>query len=107
MPKVLFIEPDGTQRSVNAATGESLMAAAVRSNVKGIDADCGGCCSCATCHVFVDPAALETIPPPEATELGMLEGVATQRSEYSRLSCQIVMTDDIVGLKVTIPDKQS
>lgn len=107
MPEVLFIEPDGSRRLVMVAVGESLMAAAIRSNVKGIDADCGGCCSCATCHVHIDPASLAMIPPAGSIELDMLEGVAAQRSTFSRLSCQIVMTDDIASLKVTVPDKQS
>ncbi|MGE0678785.1 2Fe-2S iron-sulfur cluster-binding protein [Pseudolabrys sp.] len=107
MPKVLFVEADGIQRLVDANVGESLMSTAIRSNIKGIEADCGGSCSCATCHVYVDPVCLQMIPRPESNEMEMLEGVAAERRANSRLSCQIVATNGIDGLKVEIPEKQS
>ncbi|MEI9887568.1 MAG: 2Fe-2S iron-sulfur cluster-binding protein [Rhizomicrobium sp.] len=101
MPIVTFVAPDGREITVKAAGGRSLMEAAVAAQVPGIDADCGGACSCATCHVHVNAAWLERVGPPGATESQMLEfdGNVTERS---RLACQITLTDALDGIAVTV-----
>lgn len=106
MPNIIFIEPDGNQRSVNPELGQSLMEAAVRHGVKGIDADCGGSCSCATCHGYVDEAWRARIEPPDSVELDMLD-FAYMRGEGSRLLCQIRITDKMDGLLIRMPDSQA
>ena len=79
MPKVTYIQPDGTPKTVDAATGTTLMEAAVDNDVRGIVAECGGACSCATCHVYVDPQWADKLPPPDAQEDGMLGCVLDRR----------------------------
>lgn len=104
MPKVTFITRRGAHIEVEASVDRSLMEAAVAAGVDGIDADCGGGCSCATCHVHVDPEWRERVGPANDTEAGMLEfteGV----NEYSRLSCQIRITDALDGLVVRVVDE--
>jgi 2Fe-2S ferredoxin len=105
MPKVTFIAHDGTQRNVDAETGQSLMRAAVDNDVRGIDADCGGMCACATCHVFVDPDWFARLPEPSPMESSMLEFTA-ERRDTSRLACQIPITPALDGLVVTLPEGQ-
>jgi 2Fe-2S ferredoxin len=105
MPKVTYFEPDGTERQVEAADGTTVMEAAVDNDVEGIVAECGGACSCATCHVYVDPRWLPKLPAPDAQEDGMLECVLDRR-ENSRLSCQIVIVQDLDGLVVRVPESQ-
>jgi 2Fe-2S ferredoxin len=105
MPKVTFVAHDGTRHEVQAEAGLSLMRAAVDNDVPGIDADCGGLCACATCHVFVDPAWAARLAPPSATEEEMLNFTA-ERREHSRLSCQIPVTDALDGIVVTMPEGQ-
>jgi 2Fe-2S ferredoxin len=107
MPRVTYKLADGSERAIEIAEGTSVMLGAINNNIKGIDADCGGCCSCATCHVYVDAAYLARLPPPDATEDDMLTGVAAERRPNSRLSCQIAMTAALDGLIVTLPDHQS
>ena len=106
MPRVVFVQPDGQRVAVDVSVGTSVMEAAVHNNVRGIDADCGGCCSCATCHVYVEDAFLTRLPPPDVTESGMLEGTAAERRSNSRLGCQLAMTEALDGLTVHIPDRQ-
>ena len=101
MPKITFIQPDGTEQTVEIAAGWSVMEGAVRSLVPGIDADCGGACACATCHVYVDPAWKAKLPEPNEEEIGMLDG-AFDVTHDSRLSCQIIFTKDLDGLKVKL-----
>ena len=103
MPKVIFISHDGTRREVQAESGLSLMRAAVDNGVPGIDADCGGMCACATCHVFVEPAWGARLAPPTAQEEEMLNFTA-ERRETSRLACQIPVVDALDGLTVTLPE---
>jgi 2Fe-2S ferredoxin len=79
---------------------------AIRHNVRGIDAECGGCCSCATCHVYVDEAFFDRLPPPDDLESGLLEVVAAERRPTSRLSCQIAMSAALDGLTVRLPQTQ-
>lgn len=105
MVKVTYIEPDGSPRVVEADSGMSLMETAVDNDIEGIVAECGGGCSCATCHVYVDMAWLERLPPPEPQEDGMLDCVL-DRQENSRLSCQIEITPELDGLVVTVPEEQ-
>ena len=105
MPRVTFIEFNGTEHTVDATNGESLMLAAVNNGVPGIDADCGGGCACATCHVFVESDWIEKTGSPDAMESSMLqlaEGVA----DNSRLSCQITVDDGLEGLTVRMPESQ-
>lgn len=83
------------------------MRGAILNNVRGVDAECGGCLSCATCHVYVDEASAALLPPPTADELDMLTGVAAERRPTSRLSCQISVTAAIGGIVVRIPEKQA
>jgi len=105
VPKVTYIEPGGKQRVIQARTGVTVMETAVDNDVAGIVAECGGACSCATCHVYVDPAWAPKLPPPDPQEDGMLDCVL-DRQATSRLSCQIVLTDELDGLVVRVADEQ-
>ena len=105
MPKIKFIEPDGTEHVVDIPLGWSMMEGAVRNLVPGIDADCGGACACATCHVYVDPAWLAALPAKGEMEETMLD-FAIGAAPNSRLSCQIRVTSDMDGLVVRVPVSQ-
>ena len=105
MPKITFIQPDGRTQTVEVAPGWSVMEGAVRNLVPGIDADCGGACACATCHVYVDPDWSERAGARTAMEEEMLNLVAEPR-ENSRLACQITLTDALHGLVVRTPEAQ-
>lgn len=105
MPRILFIEHHGTEHEVEATQGESVMAAAVANGVPGIDADCGGGCSCGTCHVVVAPEWFARTGIPSPMEEGML-GFVPERTETSRLSCQITVTEALEGLVVHLPEFQ-
>ena len=105
MPKVTYIQPDGKIRVVEAAAGTTVMEAAVDNDVAGIVAECGGACSCATCHVHVDPAWVDKLRPPDPQEDGML-GCVLDRRPTSRLSCQIVLTPALDGLVVEVAKEQ-
>jgi len=105
MPKITFIEHDGTSHTVEAETGRSVMQAAVDNLVPGIVADCGGACSCATCHGYIDPAWLARLPEARADERSMLEGLL--ECQYnSRLTCQIEVTAALDGMVVRLPASQ-
>lgn len=101
MPTVTFIQPDGSRRDVEAQTGYSVMEVAIENGIPGIEAECGGACSCATCHVHVDAEWLDRLPSMEPMEDAMLEA-ANDRQASSRLSCQIQMADELDGLVVTV-----
>ncbi|KAA0972615.1 (2Fe-2S)-binding protein [Aureimonas fodinaquatilis] len=105
MTEIVFVSPDGTRYTVDAANGASAMEAAVRNDVPGIDADCGGACACATCHVYVDDAFAGALPEPEAMEEDMLDFAFDVRPN-SRLSCQIRVNDAISGLVLHVPERQ-
>jgi 2Fe-2S ferredoxin len=105
MAKITFIQPDGTSETVNAEPGVTVMEAAKLHNIAGIEAECGGACACATCHVFVDAAWREKAGSPAPTEEDMLDFAFDVRPE-SRLSCQIKVTSDLDGLVVRVPAKQ-
>lgn len=105
MPTVIFIEYNGTQHEVDAVNGVSLMRAAVDHNVPGIDADCGGACACATCHVYVAEEWREKTGEPAAMEEDMLDFAFDVRPN-SRLSCQIKIKPELDGLVVNTPERQ-
>jgi ferredoxin, 2Fe-2S len=105
MPKVTYIQPSGSERVVEARAGTTVMEAAIDNDVAGIVAECGGACSCATCHVYVDPAWAPKLAPPDAQEDGML-GCVLDRRPTSRLSCQIVLTPTLDGIVVRVADEQ-
>lgn len=106
MPSVTYISPDGTETTLEARVGDSVMDTAVKNGVKGIVAECGGACACATCHVYVDEAFLAEAGEAGPLEDDMLDGAASERKSCSRLSCQIKMSDALDGLKVTIAPEQ-
>ena len=106
MPTVNLIDPAGNRRSIPARVGKSLMRAALEADIDGIAADCGGCLTCATCHVIVDPVWAAQLPPPSADEESMLQMTASPRQPTSRLSCQIEITPALDGLVATLPDTQ-
>jgi len=105
MPKITYIATDGTRSEVDARIGDSVMLTAVNNNVPGIVAECGGACSCATCHVHVDPDWYDKLPEPDDMEKDMLE-FAVDPDETSRLSCQITVTEELDGLTVRTPESQ-
>lgn len=105
MPKVTFVQPDGATHVVESTPGQSIMEAATTNMVPGIIGECGGCCSCATCHVYVDEPWFQKLPPADEMELGMLEG-AVEPGPLSRLSCQIKMSDELDGIVARIPAGQ-
>ena len=105
MSKITFIDFEGVERSVEATNGDSVMEAAVSNDVPGIDADCGGACACATCHVYIDEAWVDAVGKPEDLEAEMLE-VAEEVRDNSRLSCQIKVSDELDGLVVKTPESQ-
>ncbi|PZQ45797.1 MAG: 2Fe-2S ferredoxin [Rhodovulum sulfidophilum] len=105
MPKVTFVSADGETTTVEAEAGLSVMEAAVRNDVAGIDAECGGSCACATCHVIVDPDWAGRLDPPSDSEREMLE-YTIGPEETSRLACQIELTEDLDGIRVRLPVSQ-
>ena len=105
MPKITFIDADGTSREVDTKTGSSIMEAAVQNMIPGIDADCGGACACATCHVYVAADWLPKLKAKDDMEDSMLD-FAEEVQDNSRLSCQILMNDDLDGITVTTPASQ-
>jgi len=105
MTKVVFVEHDGSEHAVDVENGTSLMQAAVNNLVPGIDADCGGECSCATCHVIVTEEWSAKVGGPSAPEASMLE-LTPERSPSSRLACQIEIKDELDGLRVRLPEFQ-
>ena len=105
MPKVIYRAHDGSEHSLEVRAGLSVMEGAINNSVPGIEAECGGCCSCATCHVYVDPDWSEATGKADPLERDMLESVMDLR-ETSRLSCQITVTEDMDGLVVKLPELQ-
>ena len=107
MPKITYIEYSGREHAVEVPLGLSVMRGAVDNNIPGIDADCGGECACATCHVYVDAAWVPVIgtPEPGSQEASMLSFAALAEPN-SRLSCQIEVTEALDGLVVRLPEGQ-
>jgi 2Fe-2S ferredoxin len=106
MIKITYIHADGRHFAVEVKAGISLMEAAVKNNVPGIDAECGGSCACGTCHIYVEEFWRTAAGEPETMERSMLE-FATHPGPGSRLACQITVTDALNGLVVRIPTSQS
>jgi 2Fe-2S ferredoxin len=105
MAKITFVQPDGSKQAVEAEAGLTAMEAAKKSLVAGIEAECGGACACATCHVYVDEAWQAKVGKPSEMEEDMLDFAFDVR-EASRLSCQIKVTADLDGLVLHVPAKQ-
>ena len=105
MAKITFIQPDGKSQSVTADSGMTVMEAAKKNLIAGIEAECGGACACATCHVYVDADWQAKAGKPESMEEDMLDFAFDVRAE-SRLACQIKVTDALDGLVLRIPAKQ-
>jgi len=106
MPEITFIHPDGRQEHLVGKDGDSAMQIAAANGVDGIVAECGGNAMCATCHVYVDDAWRDRLPPPGDDEDALLDGVADERKPASRLSCQIRLSGDLDGLTLHLPRRQ-
>jgi ferredoxin, 2Fe-2S len=107
MAWITYIAADGKESRVDVRNGNSLMLGAVQNNVYGIDGECGGCLSCATCHVYLDPEWQDRVPAADEMESEMLEQVAAERRPTSRLSCQIHASPELDGMRVFMPETQS
>ena len=105
MAKITYIQFDGAETAVEIKPGLSVMEGAIKNNIPGIDADCGGACACPTCHVYVDPAWTDKTGQRSAMEESMLD-FAEGVEPNSRLSCQIKVSDALDGLRVTMPESQ-
>ncbi len=106
MPKITFVAPDGTRFDIDAETGATLMETAVRNAVPGVEAECGGACACATCHVYIEESFMPVVGEPEIMEEDMLD-LAYDTRATSRLSCQVPITDEMDGMVVTVPERQA
>ena len=106
MPKITYIEHNGKSHTIEVPNELTVMEGAVQNNIPGIDADCGGSCACATCHVYVDEIWLDKLPTKADTEQDMLD-MAFEPNKFSRLGCQITVTDDLDGMVVKMPSKQA
>jgi 2Fe-2S ferredoxin len=106
MAKITYVEFGGKEHTIEVANGLTVMEGARDNGIPGIEADCGGACACATCHVFVADEFADVVGGPGEVEDDMLDGAVTDRREHSRLSCQIKMCADFDGLRVTIAPKQ-
>ncbi|TYC48627.1 (2Fe-2S)-binding protein [Rhodobacterales bacterium] len=106
MPKITYITSDGNQTEVEANEGSTVMENAIKNMVQGIEAECGGACACATCHVYVDEAWTDKTGTAEPMEEDMLD-FAYDVKPNSRLSCQIKVTSELDGLVVHIPERQA
>ena len=105
MPKITYIEHNGKSHTLEVANGLTVMEGAVQNNIPGIDADCGGSCACATCHVYVDEKWINKLANKESAEEDMLD-MAFEPKKFSRLSCQLTVSDALDGLVVKMPSKQ-
>ena len=105
MPKITYIEHNGKSHEIEVANGLSVMEGAVQNNIPGIDADCGGSCACATCHVYVDEKWFNKLPTKDSAEEDMLD-TAYELKKFSRLSCQLTVSEELDGLVVKMPSKQ-
>ncbi len=106
MTKITFKDVEGKSRTIEVENGLSVMEGAIQNEIPGIDADCGGSMACATCHVYVDEKWLNKIPKAEDAEVDMID-MAFEPKKNSRLSCQIIVSDDLDGLEVSTPERQS
>ena len=106
MPKITYIEHNGKSHTTEVPKELSVMEGALQNNIPGIDADCGGACACATCHVYVDEKWFDKLQKKEDAEQDMLD-MAFEPKKNSRLACQITATDELDGLVVKVPSKQA
>ncbi len=106
MSKITYIEHNGKSHSINVQNGLTVMEGAIQNNIPGIDADCGGSMACATCHVYVKEEWFNKLPKKEDGEEDMLD-MAFEPNKFSRLSCQLTVTDELDGLTVQLPSKQA
>ena len=106
MPKITYIEHNGKKHTIDVANGLSIMEGAVQNNIQGIDADCGGAMACATCHVYVKEEWFNNLPQKEQGEEDMLD-MAFEPKKNSRLSCQILVSQELDGIIVDLPKKQT
>lgn len=106
MPKITYVSHDGKSHEIEAQEGSTVMEAAIKNSIPGIEAECGGACACATCHVYVDDAWQEKVGGPEIMEEDMLD-FAFEPKTGSRLSCQIKITKELDGLIITLPERQA
>ena len=106
MAKIKYIEHKGKSHTIDVANGLSVMEGAIQNNIPGIDADCGGSMACATCHVYVKEEWFDKLPKKEDGEEDMID-MAYEPNKFSRLSCQLIVSDELEGLVVNLPTKQT
>ena len=106
MPKITYIEYNGKTHTIEVANGLTVMEGAIQKNIPGIDADCGGGMACATCHVYVKQEWFDKLPKKEDGEEDMID-MAYEPIKFSRLSCQLMVSDELEGLVVKLPEKQA
>ena len=106
MSKITYIDKQGNSKTIDVENGLTVMEGAIQNDIPGIDADCGGSMACATCHVYVEEEWLIKIPKAEEAEVDMID-MAFEPKKNSRLSCQLIVSDELNGLTVTTPEKQS
>jgi 2Fe-2S ferredoxin len=106
MTKIIYQDNQGNSKTIDVENGLTIMEGAIQNKIPGIDADCGGSMACATCHVYVEEKWLNKIPKAEEAEIDMID-MAYDPKKNSRLSCQLIITDELDGLKVTTPAQQS
>ena len=106
MPKITYQDNQGNSKTIEVENGLTVMEGAIQNNIPGIDADCGGSMACATCHVYVEEKWFNKLTKAEEAEVDMID-MAYEPKKNSRLSCQLIVTDELDGLKVTTPAQQS
>ena len=106
MPKINYKDNQGNLKTIEVENGLSVMEGAIQNDISGIDADCGGSMACATCHVYVEEKWLDKLPKAEDAEVDMID-MAYEPKKNSRLSCQLIVSDELEGLTVITPEKQS
>jgi 2Fe-2S ferredoxin len=106
MPKIIYKDNQGNSKIIEVENGLSVMEGAIQNDIPGIDADCGGAMACATCHVYVEENWFNKLTKAEDAEVDMID-MAHEPKKNSRLSCQIIVSDELEGLEVTTPEKQS
>ena len=106
MPKIIYKDLNGDSKTIEIDNGLSVMEGAIQNDIPGIDADCGGSMACATCHVYVEEKWLSKLPKAEDAEVDMID-MAYEPKKNSRLSCQIIINDELDGLEISTPEKQT
>ena len=106
MPKITYKDKDGNSKTIEVEKGLTIMEGAIQNDIPGIDADCGGSMACSTCHVYVEEKWFNKLPKAEDAEVDMID-MAYEPKKNSRLSCQLIVTEELEGLIVTTPEKQS